>query len=337
MSTAPVPTPEPNPGSIFDAINAYQRSAAVKAAVELDVFTAISNGSRTAREIAATAGATERGMRILCDYLAIIGLLTKDDGQYSLTVDSAMFLDRNSKACLASSIGFLLHPEIMSAFGKLTDVVRNGMPGEGTVSSENPVWVEFARDMTPMAYPTAVNVARIVAGEGSKSVLDIAAGHGLYGILLAQQNPQARITAVDWPKVLEVARENARKFGVADRHSTVEGDAFEVEFGGPYDLVLVTNFFHHFDVATCEKMMRKVAAALKPGGQCVTVEFVPNEDRVSPSTSAGFAIIMLGSTPRGDAYTFREFESMFRNAGFSSSEFHALPRSPQSIIVSHKA
>jgi hypothetical protein len=90
-----------------------------------------------------------------------------------------------------------------------------------------------------------------------------------------------------------------------------------VDFGGPYDAVLLTNFLHHFDVATCVGLLRKVRAALKPGGISATLEFVPNEDRVSPPMAAGFSLTMLISTPAGDAYTFRELEAMHREAGFT--------------------
>ncbi|MGH7248206.1 MAG: SAM-dependent methyltransferase, partial [Pseudomonadota bacterium] len=206
-----------------------------------------------------------------------------------------------------------------------------------TVSRDNPIWVDFAKQMAPMIYPSALEMADLVAGEGEIRVLDVAAGHGLFGIMIAQRNSKARITAMDWPNVLAVATENAEKFGVAGRHSTLAGDAFEVEFGGPYHLILVTNFFHHFDPPACERLMRKVLKALAPSGRCITLDFVPNDDRVSPPTAAGFAMIMLGTTPAGDVYTFSEYDTMFRNAGFASSELHLLTRAPQSVIVSRKA
>ncbi|MBV9499345.1 MAG: class I SAM-dependent methyltransferase [Acidobacteriaceae bacterium] len=340
MSTTGTPVHEPNPGIILDNLNAYQRSAALKAAIELDVFTQIARGNRSADAIAKAISASPRGVRILCDYLAISGFLSKDDGQYSLTPDSGTFLDRNSPAYFGTAARFLLDPRLIAPFLNLTEVVRTGrttLPHEGTVSHDNPIWVDFAKQMTPMAFPTAKEIAVLVAADGEIRVLDIAAGHGLFGIMIAQQNAKARITALDWPNVLAVATENAKKFGVAERHSILEGDAFEVEFGGPYDLVLVTNFFHHFDPPTCEKLMRKILAALAPGGRCVTLEFVPNPDRISPPFPAGFAMMMLGTTAAGDAYTFAEYDVMFRNAGFASSEFHSLTKAPQSVIVSKKA
>ena len=97
-------------------------------------------------------------------------------------------------------------------------------------------------------------------------VLDIAAGHGLFGIEIAKQNPQAHVTGLDWAPVLRVALENARKAGVHDRYDMLPGSAFEVDFGGPYDAVLLTNFLHHFDQPTCVGLLQKVHAALRPGG-----------------------------------------------------------------------
>ena len=168
-------------------------------------------------------------------------------------------------------------------------------------------------------------------------MLDIAAGHGLFGIAVLRASAGAQVTAVDWRNVLEVARENARKFGVADRYSTLPGSVFDVDIGSGYDLVLIPNFLHHFDVPTNEELLRKLHAALVPGGRLATLEFVPNEDRVSPPMPATFALIMLAETPSGDAYTRAELEAMMRNTGFVDHEFHAMPPSPHSVLISRRA
>ncbi|HJU52952.1 MAG TPA: class I SAM-dependent methyltransferase [Pyrinomonadaceae bacterium] len=331
----------PSPILFFETVNAYQRSAAVKAAVELDVFTAISEGNQTAGAVAEKSGASERGVRILCDYLTVIGFLKKENGAYSLTPDSAVFLNKNSPGYMGDAIGFLLSPMLMKGFETLTDAVRQGgtvIPEEGTIAPEHPIWVEFARAMAPMMTMPAQMMTQKLGTEAGRKlrVLDIAAGHGMYGISLARANPDAEIVAVDWPNVLEVAKENARKAGIESRYSTIPGSAFDVDFGGPYDVVLLTNFLHHFDVETCVKLLEKVHAALVEDGRAVTVEFVPNEDRISPPPSAMFSLVMLGGTPGGDAYTFKEFDEMFRRAGFSRSELYQLDPTPQQMIISYK-
>ncbi len=334
-------TAQPSPILFFETVNAYQRTAALKAAIELEVFTALAEGNTTAASLAARCRTSERGMRILLDYLVIIGFLTKAGEPYALTADSAFFLDRNKPSYLGGAIEFLLMPELIGNFDKLSEVVRKGgtvMSEEGTVSPENPIWVQFARAMMPMMMMPAQAIAQLVqvAPDRPAKALDIAAGHGIFGITLAQAYPNVEVVALDWASVLEVARENAQKFGVADRHSLLPGSAFEVDWGSGYDLILLTNFLHHFDPPTCEQLLKKAHAALNENGRVITLEFIPNEDRVTPPGAAAFSLMMLGSTAAGDAYTAAEYKEMFHHAGFARSEFHPLPGSPQTVIVSQK-
>jgi hypothetical protein len=135
--------------------------------------------------------------------------------------------------------------------------------------------------------------------------------------------------------VLAVASENAAKFGVQARHRTIPGDAFTVDWGTGFDLVLLTNFLHHFDIPTCTSLLRKTAAALKKGGRAVILEFVPNEDRVSPPMPAGFSLMMLAQTPSGDAYTLAQLGAMATDAGFTAVSAHPLP-SPQTVVIATK-
>jgi len=338
-STANRLTPE----RIFNTLNAHEQTAALLTAIELDIFSAIGAGANTAAAIAAKTGTAEKGARVLCDFMTVHGFLTKDQGKYALTQESAFFLDRKSPACLASMAGFLGSKQTRTRFDTLTEAVRKGgsvwKEGGDNTKPNDEFWVAFARSMAGLAAPSSHFIAELIGAEEGKpcKVLDIAAGHGMYGITIARKNPRAEIVALDWPNVLSVARENAQKFGVGDRFSVRGGSAFEVEMGDGYDYVLLTNIFHHFDVPTCEKLMRRVQAALKPGGKAITLEFVPNEDRVTPPTAAAFSLIMLANTDSGDAYTFSEYEKMFRNAGFAKSTLHPVPEMPQQVIVSEKS
>jgi ubiquinone/menaquinone biosynthesis C-methylase UbiE len=332
---------QPSPQLFFQTLNSYQRTEALKAAIELEVFTAIGEGKATVAEMARRCGASERGMRILCDYLCMMGFLGKDGIRYSLTHDSAIFLDQRSPAYLGGITEFILSPELTAGFNDLAAAVRKGgtvIPDDGTVGPENPIWVKFARAMGAMMSMPAQLISQMIDEKADQKlrILDIAAGHGLFGLAFAARNPHVEIVALDWPNVLEVARENAERAGVSDRYSTLSGSAFDVEFGSGFDLVLLTNFLHHFDPPTCETLLRKVHAALADGGRAVTLEFVPNDDRISPPEAAGFSLMMLGSTPSGDAYTFAELERMATNAGFSHSEIHPLPPTIQQVVVSAK-
>jgi len=328
----------PNPGIVFDMLLSYQRTAALRTAVELDVFRAIGEGPGDAASIAKQCAISERGARILCDFLTINGILLKEGAHYKHTATSATFLDPRSPVCIASTARFLGDPALVEPFNHLAEIVRSGhtsLEGEGTVEPDNPVWVSFAESMAPLAALSAPGLAAAALGDktGAVSVLDIAAGHGLYGIAVAKANPEARVVGADWANVLAVAERNAQKAGVADRFSKLAGSAFDVEFAGPYDIVLLTNFLHHFDQSTCIRLLKKVRAAMKPGGRAATLEFVPNDDRITPPMAAAFAMTMLGTTGSGDAYTFAELKQMYEAAGFHDVTLHPIPMSPQTAVV----
>lgn len=336
----------PDPSEFFAAFTAYQKTGAFKAALELDLFSKIAAGATTVDALARACDAAPRGIRILADYLVSIGALTKEGGgdgaRYGLTPSAATFLDRASPAYMGSAIDFVATPQLVDAFMSFGAAVRKGgtaMTQNGVLAPEADIWVRFARAMAP----PATFIARLLAMQLEAAaatrwkVLDVAAGHGMYGIVLATENPNAEVVGLDWPNVLRVAEENARAAGVQDRYRTIPGSAFEADLGSDYDLVLLPNILHHFDVAECERLLRRVRAALAPGGRAVTVEFVPDESRTSPPIPASFGIVMLATTPAGDMYTYRDLEGMARNAGFVRSEHRALPPSFQSAVISYTA
>ncbi len=333
--------PQPSPIPFFDALHGYQLTEAMKAALALDLFTAIAECDGTPAQIGVRAQADARGVRILCDFLATHGFLDKTGDRYALGLTAATFLVRTSPAYLGNANEFLLSRDLVEGFRDLAGCVRRGgttVSAEGTMETQHPVWVKFARVMGPVIGLPAPKLAEMGDPEADRSlrVLDIAAGHGLFGIAFAQRNPKAHIVAQDWPPVLDVAQENARKAGVGDRYSLLPGDAFSVPYGTGYDVVLLTNFLHHFDMPTCVRLLRRVADCLRPEGVTVTLEFVPGPDRLTPPPAARFALTMLATTAAGDAYTFAEYEAMFRDAGFKRSTLHPLPDSAQSVIVSQR-
>jgi hypothetical protein len=175
-------------------LSAHQRTAALKAAIDLDVFRAIGEGPGDVASIARQCAASERGIRILCDFLVINGVIVKQDGCYRHTPTSAAFLDPRSPASLASIAQFLGNPNNQEPFHHLAEIVRNGrtvLPGDGSVEPENPIWVQFAETMGPMMGPMAGPLGAVLLDghRGPMRVLDIAAGHGLFGIEVAKQNP----------------------------------------------------------------------------------------------------------------------------------------------------
>jgi 16S rRNA G966 N2-methylase RsmD len=334
---AQAPGPQPSPLPIFSALNAYQQTMALKGAIELELFTHIADGATTASELARRCNAAERGIRILCDFLTVSGFLVKNGGAYELSPDSAAFLNKRSPAYIGSIAGFLAHPRHTGHFQDVAAAVRKGGSVDaGNMGPDDPVWIEFARSMAPMIRILAGTVAPILTEQGRPmKVLDIAAGHGLYGIAVAAHNSAAEIVAVDWKNVLEVAVENARQAGVANRYTTIPGSAFDVDFGHGYDAALLPGFLHHFDPPANVRLLKRIRAAMNPSAPLAVIETMPNDDRVSPPREAQFSMMMLCSTPAGDAYTFRELDQMCREAGFGECALRSLGDLPVRVILTH--
>jgi len=327
--------PQPNPTAIFETLNRYQETMALKGAIDLGLFTAIAEGASTVDAVARGCDASERGIRILCDFLTIRGFLRKAKDRYELTMESATFLNRHSPAYLGDIVHFVVSPQKLENFSDIAAVVRKGRPlRSGCDRDDSTRWVDFARSMRPAAELGSRVVAPHLALPGTpQRVLDIAAGSGLYGIAIASLNPAAEIVAVDSEAVLEVAKENATRAGVQNRYRALPGDVFDVDLGGGYDLVLLSNIIHMFAPETVHKLLSKLRAVVKPGGRVASVEFVPNEDRVSPPIPASFSLVMLANTEGGDAYTMRQLDAMFRKTGFGESHGRQLTPSPFTLVL----
>ena len=321
----------------YEAALAYQRTAALIAAVKLDIFSLIGAGTATSDELAEKTGASKRGMRILCDFLTVIGLLQREEGIYRVESVARRYLDKASPAWMASAVEFFAAPETLDLV--LTDptsyVRRGGSDGLAHLAPSHSIWVRFAEAMIPVASVTAKRAAAYLASLDNRpdKVLDVAAGHGLYGIELARRLPEANVTALDWPEVLTLARRNAEDAGVGNRFHTVAGSAFEAEWGQEFDLVLLANFLHHFGREDCSALLRKTKASLSSKGRACAIDFIPNEDRVSPPMQAMFAFWMLATTPEGDAYTLKDITEIAQDAGFRRITAHPLRPTPQTLVL----
>ncbi len=334
--TAPVERPTPD--RFLDALNGFQRTEAVVAALDLGLFAAIARGASDIDSLAAACRAAPRGMRILSDFLVTIGLLDKSGARYALTSETALYLDPASKAYLGEARRFLNAATLREGFAHLTEAVREGgtrLPSGGSMAAEHPVWIDYARGMAPMVARTAERIVDRLAATGAapRRAIDLAAGHGLFGIAVARRFPGVTVTGVDWPEVLAVARENADRAGLGERYRLTPGDAFSLPIEGDWDLVLAANFLHHFDPATIVRLLRRIAPSLSPSGRVAIVEFVPNDDRVTPPAAAQFALTLLATTGTGDLYTQAEYASFLEAAGLRLTGAVRIDRSPLSLLI----
>lgn len=318
------------PGLILELSWSFRTSCILDAAIRLDFFTHIDRGCASAQEIAAAAQASLRGTRALLDALASLSLLTKQEGRYALTPLSQTYLVQGKPFYLGKLVE--VEQGLLSHWANLEEVVRTGGPTGGGMNEEERTkafFPELVRALFPMSYLRGRAVAEVL-GVGSRlkglRILDVAAGSAPWSIALAERDPEARVTALDFSPVLEVAQEMAESHGVASRFSYLAGNMMELDFGeGGYDLLILGNICHAIGASQSQALIAKAFRALVRGGRILIAELVPNDERTGPPFALLFGVNMLVLTTEGDAFTFPEYRTWLEGAGFREVEWVPSP------------
>ncbi len=332
----------PSPESVMQMVQGLEVAGILKGAVDLGVFDEIAAGRRDAESIATSIGADERATRILLDALAALGLLTTGP-DYDLAPTADAFLVRNRRAYIGGATDILAGRWAWENFGRVADIVRNG----GTIMKEDgetpghEFWTTFAVSSTGMATPSTQALAETlepwIRERDELAVLDVACGSGLYGLAIARSHPTARLTLLDWGNVLERARANVDAFGSRTGPTYIDGDAFETDLGGPYDLIVVSHFFHHFSEARCRQALQRFATALKPGGRIAIDEFATAATNPAEEPfPALFSVVMLAWTREGMAHPVSYYERWLAEAGFARPEIHDGRGMPSHFILAER-
>ena len=308
-----------DPSRIFDTLTAYWRTAALSAAIDLDLFTALGRRARTASQLAADCGAEHSALRVLCDALVSQGFLRARNGRYRSAADAVRFLDARSPDSLVALPRFLNARPVTGAFANLAATVRRG-PSSAGAASNTRVWTTFASATVALRRCGAIDIAdelerrRISRGR----ILDVGAGASPLGIELLRRARDASLVAQDRASVARVAQRRAAEAGVGARVTTLPGDAATVDWGGPFDLVLMVNVLDYFDASARRRLARKARAALRPGGVLVISAPLLNGNRQSPPDAVAYNLLLLALQSSGRASTFLEMRQLLRDAGFAT-------------------
>jgi precorrin-6B methylase 2 len=316
------PTQAISPERIMQFAWAYAPPLAIEAAVRHRVFDVLADGPLALSALAEATGASARGLAAIANMLVGLGLLARDDaGAYALTPESHAFLVSHHPAFVG---GIFRHvsTQLLPNWLRLSEVVGSGLPVESVnaIEAGMPFFIELVEDIFPLSYPGARALADaldLAAAEAPVSVLDLAAGSGVWGIGLAQASPQVRIRAVDWPDVLPVTRRVATRFGLGDRLTTVAGDLREADFGQGHQVATLGHILHSEGVERSRALLRRTHAALAPGGTIAIAEFLVDADRRGPMSGLIFAVNMLVNTTAGNTYSFEEIAGWLTEAGFT--------------------
>jgi SAM-dependent methyltransferase len=311
---------QPTPERIMQFAWGYAPTLVIEAAVHHRVFDLLDESPKTIDQLARESGASKRGLTAIANTLVGLELLARSDGHYSLTPESAAFLV-SSKPGYHGAFFRHMSAQILPKWLQLEEVVRTGKPAMA-VNEESQgakFFADFVESLFPLSYHAAGALGEhlgIPNATGPMSVLDIAAGSGVWGIALAKQSPHVRIAAVDWPEVLEVTRRVAARHGVADRLRTIPGDILKADLGTGHSVAALGHILHSEGRERSRELLGRVCRALAPGGTIAISEFVANDDRRGPPQALIFAVNMLVNTDDGDTFTFPEISAWLREAGF---------------------
>jgi ubiquinone/menaquinone biosynthesis C-methylase UbiE len=269
-----------------------------------------------------------------------LGLLEKSTAdQYALTPESAAFLVSGKSSFMG---GLIRHTstQLIPRWLHLNEVVQTGKPSQevNQEATGSEFFHAFVEDIFPMSYVPAQALATALdVGNAQKpvSVLDLAAGSGVWGIALAQSSPQVRVTAVDWPAVLQVTERVATRFGVADRFQFVAGDLESADFGAGHNIVILGHILHSEGERRSRELLRKVLTSMAPGGTVAIGEFLVDENRATATMGLLFAVNMLVNTDEGDTFSFTEIASWLQETGFESVRTLDAP-GPSPLILANK-
>lgn len=333
-----------DPTPILQMLQGNQVTAVVRAGIEHTVFDAIAEGHTSAAAVAEARGTDPRGTEILLDALTALGLLGREASAYSLTPLSQTFLHTPEPTYVGDLSKIFSSRHLAEHLGTMTEAVARGgaVLDRNAHTPDHPFWTDFARGSAAMAGPGGQALASVISPWLSEredpTVLDLACGSGLYGFGVVGACAGARVVSHDWPSVLSHTEEVAESMGLRDRVTLLPGDLFEVDLGGPHDLVIASHVFHHFDPATNQRLIGKIADATKPGGKMAIHEFVTSE--ASPADDPApylFSAMMLTWTREGRAYSRDHYGAWLGEAGFGEPRVHDSAGAPTRLLIATKA
>ena len=316
------------PDDLLETIRAFMPSRVILTALELDVFSAIGDG-RSVEKIAKVLRTDHRGTELLLNALASLGLLRKENGVFHNTPQAARFLAEGPPDSARQA---QLHTVNMwKRWSNLTEAVRTGLPA--AIERDRKSVGPFIAAMDHSARGRVRAITQALQLNGTRRMLDLGGGSGVYSIALAKAAPRLHSDLIDLPEVVAIAEQHIREAGLSDRIAARPGDMLTVDLPtGEYNLVLLSSICHMFSPEENSALFARAHAALAPHGRIAIADFIAAPDKASPRSAALFALNMLVATHGGATYSQPEYESWLTGAGFAEVKRLLMP-GPVNLIV----
>ncbi len=304
-----------NQTDILNLARNFMECRLLLSGAELDLFTLLAPKPLPAPKIADRIHGNPRGVTILLDDLAAIGLLIKKNGTYQCPPSISGLLSADAPG---SILPWVLHmANVWKRWDQLTSIAE-GVPREEPAAPPQDMrdLKAFIGAMHVIASPLAPEIVAAATPRSSRRLLDVGGAMGTYTIAFLEAVPEMKATLFDRPEVIEIARQHLAGKGLLQRIVLVGGDFYRDVLPGGHDLAFVSAIIHQNSPQQNLDLYSKVFRALKPGGRIVIRDHVMEADRTRPKEGAIFAINMLVGTSGGKTYTLEEINTGLGQAGF---------------------
>jgi hypothetical protein len=302
---------------ILEMMRAYQVPCLFAAAADLDLFEKLAPVPRTVAEVAAAAGCDLRAVTILLDALAAVGVIVKQDEQYSISPELAPFL---CEAFPQSVMAMLRHQaNCLRRWSRLPWTVHSGKPEYPgpSIRGEDADKASFIEAMHVVSRDVADELVQKIHPGSVRCVLDLGGASGSWTLAWLKAEPQSRAIIFDLPYVIPMARECFATSPFVDRVELCAGDFYTDDLPKGADLAWVSAIIHQNSPDQNRALYRRIAAALEPQGWIYIRDILMEPSRTAPVAGALFSVNMLSATEGGNSYCWTEIQEDLQSAGFA--------------------
>jgi ubiquinone/menaquinone biosynthesis C-methylase UbiE len=310
-------------GALDELSFSFAPQAVLFTALKLGIFEAIAERARDADGLAAAKGCSPRGVRMLLNCMASMGILEKEGSRYGLNDLSRDYFLSSSRNYLGSL--FICSDQLLKLWLGLPEAVKTGRPALPLLPEQERerLNLDIVEALFHVHKAAAWKLADLFqegfsSGKEKIKILDVAAGSAVWSLPFALKSERVEVTAVDFPPVLEAAKKFAREFGVPGRYGFLAGDIRKMKFGTEaYDLVLLGHICHSEGAEWSRRLIGKCFGALKKNGKLLIMDYFPDEERRAARMPLLLALNALLGTEEGDTFTLSEYRQWLSASGFA--------------------
>jgi O-methyltransferase domain/Dimerisation domain len=331
-----------SPAPIFKIGFGFWETKALLSAVELGLFTELAKGPEDLKTLSARLGLHDRAARDFLDALVALKLLDRQDGRYSNTAETDMFLDR-AKPSYVGGLLEMADARLYSSWGFLTEALKTGQ-NQNEGKETNDIFAALYADperlrgflaaMSGVSLGAAQAIAAKFPWANYKSFADIGCAQGMMPVTVARAHPHLSGAGYDLPQVKPIFEEFATKHGLSERIKFLSGNFFTDPLPSA-DVLIMGHILHDWDLAQKRMLLAKAHAALPKGGALIVYEALIDDERRENAFGLLMSLNMLIETKGGFDFTGADCQGWMREAGFAQTRVEPLT-GPDSMVLAIK-